>query len=107
MELERQVGLIEAILLRENEPMELGALQRISGLEREEVLRALDFLREEYRKDLHGFELVEIGGGFSLSPKQPLWVDLRERYGGAMRAGCPGRPWKPSPSSPIPSPSPR
>jgi segregation and condensation protein B len=81
MEPDRQVGLVEAILLLENEPVELGALQRISGLEREEVLRALDFLREEYRKDFHGFELVEIGGGFSLSPKQPLWVDLRERYG--------------------------
>jgi segregation and condensation protein B len=81
MELERQVGLIEAILLLENEPVELAGLQRISGLERQEVLRALDFLREEYRKEFHGLELAEIGGGFSLAPKQPLWVDLRERYG--------------------------
>jgi segregation and condensation protein B len=81
MEPERQVGLIEAILLLENEPVELAGLQRISGLAREEVLRALEFLREEYRKEFHGLELAEIGGGFSLAPKQPLWVDLRERYG--------------------------
>ncbi len=81
MELERQVALIEAVLLLENEPVELAGLQRITGLERQEVLRALEFLREEYRKEFHGLELAEIGGGFSLAPKQPLWVSLRERYG--------------------------
>ena len=81
MEFERQVGLIEAVLLLENEPLEVAGFQRITGLQREEVQKAIEFLREEYRKEFHGFELVEIGGGYSLVPKQLLWVDLRERYG--------------------------
>jgi segregation and condensation protein B len=81
MEFEGQVGLVEAVLLLENEPVEVASLQRITGLERGEVLKAIEFLREEYARDSHGIELVELGGGWTLAPKQPLWAVLRERYG--------------------------
>ena len=47
MEFERRVGLLEAILLLENEPVELAGLQRISGLGRQEVLQALVLLVDE------------------------------------------------------------
>lgn len=81
MELERRAGLVEAVLFLENEPQELSTLERITGLGREELAQALEFLQEEYRRDCHGVELIQIGGGYAFSPKAPLWGDLRERYG--------------------------
>ena len=38
-------------------------------------------MREEYRNDVHGIELVEIGGGFPFAPKALLWEFLRALYG--------------------------
>jgi segregation and condensation protein B len=81
MEAERDAALIEAILFLENEPMEIAALQRITGIGRERLALAIDLLKEEYSGQRHGMELVEIGGGYSFAPKQPLWVELRGRYG--------------------------
>jgi segregation and condensation protein B len=81
MEFDRQVGLVEAVLLLENEPVEVAALQRVTGLGHAEVMKAVEFLREEYARDSHGIELVELGGGWALAPKQSLWPALRERYG--------------------------
>ena len=81
MEPERDAALIEAILFLENEPMEIAALQRIAGIGRERLTRAISLLKEEYGKEQHGMELVEIGGGYAFAPKQPFWAELRGRYG--------------------------
>lgn len=81
MELERVAALVEAVLFLENEPMELAALERITAFGREELERALEFLAEEYRREFHGVELIQIGGGYALSPKAALWGELRTRYG--------------------------
>jgi segregation and condensation protein B len=81
MELERVAALVEAVLFLENEPLELAALERITALGREELERALEFLAEEYRRESHGVELTQIGGGYALAPKAALWGELRTRYG--------------------------
>jgi segregation and condensation protein B len=81
MEAERDAALIESILFLENEPMETTALQRITGMGRDRVNQAIILIKEEYGKSWHGMELVDIGGGYAFAPKQPLWSDLRGRYG--------------------------
>ncbi len=81
MELSRDAALIEAVLLLENDPVELRKLMGITGLSLEAAQAALDGLRSALEADGHGIEIVEIGGGFSFAPRKALWEQLRERYG--------------------------
>ncbi|HET6451754.1 MAG TPA: SMC-Scp complex subunit ScpB [Spirochaetia bacterium] len=81
MELTREAALIEAVLLLENDPVELRKLMSITGLSQEAVEEALGLLRSAFEADGHGLEIVEIGGGFSFAPRKNLWEQLRERYG--------------------------
>jgi len=81
MELEKEAGLIEAILYLESDPVEESALARISGLSREVVAEALEVLAGRYREEGSGVELSRIGGGVMLSPKKEYWDLLRDRYG--------------------------
>lgn len=81
MTLERETALIETILFLESDPVDLATLSRVSGLGRDVVLQCLDTIREHYRENTHGLDLIEIGDGFQFSPKRDLWPSLRERYG--------------------------
>jgi segregation and condensation protein B len=81
MELTREAGIIEAILLLENEPVEPGKLAAASGLSPEAVLDAVALLRQSLESDRHGIEIVEIGGGYTFAPRKDFWESLRERYG--------------------------
>jgi segregation and condensation protein B len=81
MELTKEAALIEAVLLLENDPVELRKLAGITGLSEEAVTEALAVLRSALEADGHGLEIVEIGGGFSFAPTKALWEQLRERYG--------------------------
>ncbi|MFO7729377.1 MAG: SMC-Scp complex subunit ScpB [Spirochaetia bacterium] len=81
MKLEREAALIEAILFLESEPVEVVKLARYSQLPQDIVERVLLQLKEEYAREDHGLELIEISGGMQLSPKAELWEHLKERYG--------------------------
>ena len=81
MELDRETAIIEAILFLETEPASLADLVRISTLSKDVVMDAVALLEEKYTSPGHGLEIVEIGGGFLLSPKAELWDYLKERYG--------------------------
>jgi len=81
MELSKDAALIEAILLLESDPIELNRISAIAGIPIEAAEEAIASLRAALEGDLHGFEIVEIGGGFSLAPRKDLWEKLRERYG--------------------------
>ena len=81
MNLEKEMGLVEAVLLLESEPVELALLARITELSKDIVIEALAQLREEYARPVHGLEVVELAGGYSLAPKAEFWTHLRKRYG--------------------------
>jgi len=81
MELSKEAALIEAVLLLENEPVEVKKLAAFSGLSPEAVTEALELLRQSLESDRHGLEIVEIGGGFAFAPRKDMWDKLRERYG--------------------------
>jgi segregation and condensation protein B len=81
VELDREAGLLECVLFFETEPLDAASLSRTTGLDRAAVARGLERLREEYARPQHGLELLELAGGYTLSPKAPLWESLRGRYG--------------------------
>lgn len=80
-QLDDEAALVEAILFLEGEPVDVPAIVRISALSRDVVDAALERLREKYAGESSGLEIIEIGGGLSLSVKKRLWEALRERYG--------------------------
>jgi segregation and condensation protein B len=81
MELEKEQALIEAILFLETEPLDAATIARVSGLSKEAVEKAVGSLKERYSAEVHGIEIVQVGGGFIVSPKRDLWEYLKERYG--------------------------
>jgi segregation and condensation protein B len=81
MELTKDAALIEAVLLLENDPVEIRKLSGITGLALEAVQEAIAQLQTALEADGHGLEIVEIGGGYSFAPRKALWEPLRERYG--------------------------
>lgn len=81
MELTKEIGIIEAILFLENEPITIKMISRISDLAENIVETAMDQIRERCKSDDHGIELVEISGGFTFSPKEEFWGILKDHYG--------------------------
>ncbi len=79
--MEKETALVEAILYLETEPVDSASLVRISGLSAEVIEQVIEILRDRYSSDDHGVELVQISGGWTLSPKRELWESLKDRYG--------------------------
>jgi len=79
--MEKETALIEAILLLETDPAAEELLMRVSGFSRDVVDAVLERLRERYAAEGFGMELVQISGGWALSPKRELWESLKDRYG--------------------------
>ncbi len=81
MENETTVGLIEAILYLENEPVNMATLKGITNKSRDELVEAIQTLQDEYSKPSHGIELMEREGAFYFTPKKSYWESIRDRYG--------------------------
>ena len=81
MDPDQAAAFLEAVLFLESEPVDIAALSRITGLNRREIRQAIDELHRLYTLQTHGLEVVELGGGFTLSVKQHLWDQLKNRYG--------------------------
>jgi segregation and condensation protein B len=78
---EQAAALVEAVLFLENEPVDATVLGRITGLNRAQVLEAIEELRRRYEAEAHGLEITEFGGGYTFVVKQRLWELLKPRYG--------------------------
>jgi segregation and condensation protein B len=81
MKLEKETALVEAILFLEADPIDNKTLCRITGRPGEAINQVLDKLIERYASPDCGFEILELGGGYILSPKKDLWEYLKDRYG--------------------------
>jgi len=79
--LDKETALVEAILYMEGDPLDEGAISRISGLPKENITAALDNLSERYKDGDCGLELARIGGGITISAKREFWDVLKDRYG--------------------------
>jgi segregation and condensation protein B len=76
-----QARFVESILYLENEPLDLTALCKISGFDRDVVVQTLAELRIHYTDGNHGIEISEFAGGYHFMPKEELWPDLKKHYG--------------------------
>lgn len=81
MNSEHEAALVEAILFLESEPIDVKTISSISDLPRDVVIEAIASLQKRYDESGSGIELVDIAGGFLLSPKLALWPHLKRRYG--------------------------
>ena len=81
MKFDHSTVLVEAVLFLENEPVDTAVIARITGLNRREVLDAVEKLRQLYARDDHGLEIIELGGGYAFSVKPQLWDTLKPHYG--------------------------
>lgn len=79
--LQKECALIEAVFYLESEPLDENALAKITGLENEVVLRAIELLQEKYNRPESGIEIQQISGGWIVTPKRDLWENLKDRYG--------------------------
>jgi len=79
--MEKETALIESILYLETEPLDEASLSRISGFSKEIVVQVLEILQERYADEAHGIELIQISGGWAVSPKKELWENLKDKYG--------------------------
>lgn len=81
MPVDKTRAIIEAILLLEVEPVEETALSRLSGLSPKEVSTSLENLVQCYSKEEFGIIPIRIAGGWTFSPKEYLWENLKTHYG--------------------------
>lgn len=79
--LEEECRLVEAILFLESDPVTVDFLIKATGLAKEVLVEVLTILFKRYEEPLYGIELIQLGGGYLLSPKEELWELLKERYG--------------------------
>lgn len=82
VELATEAAIVEAVLFLENDPLDIGAIAKVTKLSPPVVEKAIEIIRDHYDSgDVHGLELVELGGAFLFRPKKRYWESLRERYG--------------------------
>ena len=81
MDVHKAANLIESILYLENQALGLPELTRKTGLNRKIVLAAIEIIRKEYDSEMHGLELIQIGGDYTLTPKKALLEHLKPLYG--------------------------
>jgi segregation and condensation protein B len=62
---------LEALLFASDQPLSADRLAKVvGGVERAEIRKAVEELREEYDRDEHAFTVVEFGGGYSITTRQ-------------------------------------
>lgn len=81
MNYDTEISLIEAIFYLDTEPLSLDMLSNISQLSKDVVTLVLEKLQDRYMGESYGIELIQISGGWIISPKKNLWNFLKERYG--------------------------
>ena len=81
MDLSTEIALVEAVIFLEGDPLAIGDISKITGLEKSVVNEAVRELEKIYSDERHGIALVEIGSTFQFLPKDQLLPHLKERYG--------------------------
>ena len=77
---DNDISHLDAILHLENDPLDMSALGRITGLSQKTIRECIKFLQDEYKRPVHGLELLKQGNGYRFVPKKNLWKRLRGRY---------------------------
>jgi len=79
--MERFAALVEAVLFLETEPIDVAMLSHITKRSEDEVRLGLEQLHRRYGLPDSGLELSEEGGGFRITPRRDLLLELKDHYG--------------------------
>ncbi len=79
--LEKEAGLVEAVLFLESQPLTAESIAGITQLAEDVVENCIEILKEKYTADNCGVEISVITGGYILTPKKEYWDTIKERYG--------------------------
>lgn len=76
-----EAKLVEVILFIENTPLPLEEIEKLSGLDGDDVIAGLRELKENYRERNSGMMLLEEDELYSFQPVAELYPMLRKSYG--------------------------
>lgn len=75
---EQQIGLIQALLFANSEPIDLSRLEEICGLTTEQIQTALTCISESLKAETSGIELVEVANKYQLRTKGIFAESIRQ-----------------------------
>lgn len=78
---DNEKALVEAVLFLESDPVDVNFLVKVVDLPKELIVDCLDSIKEKYEAPESGIELIQLGGGYIIVPKEELWDFLKDRYG--------------------------
>jgi segregation and condensation protein B len=79
--MDKYYGLVQAILLYENDIVSIEKLQKDTGLEEERIKLIVSELQKEFDKEIHGITIAEVAGGYIIQVKKEIYQDIRQIYG--------------------------
>lgn len=80
MEIDKYSALIEAILFFENDVVKPEKISKDTGLTKGKVKEIINKLMEEYKKDIHGLQIVEVADGYSFQIKKEIYPEVKKLY---------------------------
>lgn len=80
LEMDKYPALIEAILFYESDVITLDYLNKITGIQKSKIKEVMEVLIEEYKKDIHGLQIVEVAEGYTFQIKKDVYPEIKEFY---------------------------
>ncbi len=74
-------GIIEASLFMESDPVSVDLLEKKTGIEKKDILETLKTLEIFYKQNNCGLQVMEVSGGYILTPEKECWDYLKKEYG--------------------------
>ncbi|HNX73178.1 MAG TPA: SMC-Scp complex subunit ScpB, partial [Spirochaetales bacterium] len=74
---ENNMALVSAVLFLESTPVDESYLAKVTGLDLDDVVLALNQLCTQTSLANLGFEPIKSGGGWVLAPKVEIWEELK------------------------------
>ncbi len=78
--MDKYPALIEAILFYESDVITLDYLNKITGIQKSKIKEVMEVLIEEYKKDIHGLQIVEVAEGYTFQIKKDVYPEIKEFY---------------------------
>lgn len=80
--------IVEALLFASSEPLSAEQTAAIvPGVGKDEIIQAVQDLREDYTREAHSFQIVDVAGGYQLTtkPDYAVWVEKLFESGSKAR----------------------
>ena len=76
MEIEKQKGIIEAILFASGRDVKINELMSILELSSDEIIDRINLMNNDYSKEERGIEIIKVEDGYQLTTKKEMYEYL-------------------------------